>query len=59
MDGKKTWSYTGPFVPRQAGMQLYLRNEMREGFHRTPSTPKRITMQVDWIRVYRAPSSAR
>lgn len=59
MDGKKTWSYTGSFVPRQAAMQLYLRNEMREGFHRTASTPKRITMQVDWIRVYRAPSSAR
>jgi licheninase len=59
MDGKKTWTYSGSFVPRQAGMQLYLRNEMREGFHRTPRTPKRITMQVDWIRVYRAPNGAK
>ncbi len=59
LDGRKTWAYTGPYVPRQAMMQLYLRNEMRDGFHRTASTPKKITMQVDWIRVYRAPSSAR
>jgi glycosyl hydrolase family 16 len=59
MDGKKTWTYTGSFIPRQAAMQLYLRNEMRNGFHRTAATPKRITMQVDWIRVYRAPTAAR
>jgi hypothetical protein len=59
MDGRKTWTYTGSFVPHQAAMQLYLRNEMREGFHRTASTPKRTAMQVDWIRVYRAPSAAR
>jgi hypothetical protein len=59
MDGKKTWTYKGPFVPKQSLMQLYLRNEMRNGFHRTSSTPQKITMQVDWIRVYRAPSPAR
>jgi hypothetical protein len=40
-------------------MQLYLRNEMRNGFHRTAKTPQKIAMQVDWIRVYRAPSAAR
>ena len=59
MDGKKSWTYTGPFVPKQAMMQLYLRNEMRNGFHRAASTPNRITMQVDWIRVYRAPAASR
>jgi hypothetical protein len=59
MDGKKTWTYKGSFVPKQSLMQLYLRNEMRNGFHRTSSTPQKITMQVDWIRVYRAPSPAR
>jgi hypothetical protein len=58
-DGKKTWTYQGSFIPRQATMQLYLRNEMRNGFHRTAQTPKKITMQVDWIRVYRAPASSR
>lgn len=58
-DGKKTWTYTGSFIPRQAMMQLYLRNEMRNGFHRTAGTPKKITMQVDWIRVYRAPAASR
>ena len=59
MDGKKTWVYKGSFVPQQAMMQLYLRNEMRAGFHRTSKTPQKVTMQVDWIRVYRAPTSAR
>jgi beta-glucanase (GH16 family) len=58
-DGKKTWTYKGSFIPKQAMMQLYLRNEMRNGFHRTGRTPQKITMQVDWIRVYRAPSAAR
>jgi beta-glucanase (GH16 family) len=59
MDGRKTWTYTGSFIPKQAMMQLYLRNEMRNGFHRRASTPKRIAMQVDWIRVYRAPAASR
>lgn len=58
-DGKKTWTYQGSFIPKQAMMQLYLRNEMRNGFRRTRKTPQKITMQVDWIRVYRAPSAAR
>jgi len=58
MDGKKTWTYKGAFVPKQSLMQLYLRNEMRAGFHRMASTPQKITMQVDWIRVYRAPAPA-
>lgn len=58
-DGKKTWTYKGSFIPKQAAMQLYLRNEMRNGFHRTAKTPQKIAMQVDWIRVYRAPSAAR
>jgi hypothetical protein len=59
MDGKKTWTYQGSFIPKQAVMQLYLRNERKDGFRRTASTPKRVTMQVDWIRVYRAPNAAR
>lgn len=59
VDGKQTWTYTGSYIPKQAMMQLYLRNEMRSGFHRTDKTPQKITMQVDWIRVYRAPSASR
>jgi beta-glucanase (GH16 family) len=58
-DGKKIWTYTGSFIPKQATMQLYLRNEMRNGFHRTAKTPRKITMEVDWIRVYRAPAASR
>lgn len=59
MDGRRTWTYKGSFVPQRSRMQLYLRNEMRNGFHRTARTPAKITMQVDWIRVYRAPAAAR
>ncbi|MDN3352705.1 glycoside hydrolase family 16 protein [Actinomadura sp. DC4] len=58
-DGKKTWTYKGSFVPRRSQMQLYLRNEMRSGFRRTSHTPDKITMQVDWIRVYRPPATSR
>ena len=57
MDGKKNWTYRGSFIPQRSDMHLYLRNERRNGFHRTASTPQKVTMQVDWIRVYRAPAS--
>lgn len=59
MDGKKTWTYKGSFVPQRSKMQLYLRNELRNGYHRNASTPQHVTMQVDWIRVFRAPAAAR
>ncbi len=59
VDGKALWTYRGPFVPQRADMHLFLRNEVREGFHRTAATPKRVTMEVDWVRVFRAPASAR
>ena len=59
VDGKQIWIYQGPFIPKQADMHLYLRNETKEGFHRTASTPKRVPMEVDWIRVYRPPAGVR
>lgn len=59
VDGKALWSYHGPFVPKQADMHLNLRNETKDGFHRLASTPQRVTMEVDWIRVFRAPGTAR
>lgn len=59
VDGKALWTYRGPFVPQHADMHLYLRNEVRTGFRRTASAPKRVTMEVDWARVFRAPMTAR
>lgn len=59
VDGRPQWTYHGPFVPHRADMHLYLRNEVMDGFHRTPRTPKRVRMQVDWVRVFRAPSALR
>ncbi|GAA4631697.1 hypothetical protein GCM10023196_062110 [Actinoallomurus vinaceus] len=55
VDGKAVWTYLGPFVPSRADMHLNLRNETADGFHRLASTPMRVTMEVDWIRVFRAP----
>ncbi len=59
LDGAKYWTYQGSFIPKQSDMHLYLRNERRNGFHRTESTPRKTTMQVDWIRVFRAPEAKR
>ena len=59
VDGRVLWTYRGPFVPQRADMHLYLRNEVRNGFHRTAASPKRVAMEVDWVRVFRAPTSAR
>lgn len=59
VDGKAVWTYRGPDVPRRADMHLYLRNEVQDGFRRTAHTPGRVTMQVDWVRVFRAPANAR
>ncbi|WP_345354073.1 glycoside hydrolase family 16 protein [Actinoallomurus liliacearum] len=55
VDGKAVWTYEGPYVPKQADMHLNLRNETADGFHRMADTPQRVTMEVDWIRVFRAP----
>jgi Glycosyl hydrolases family 16 len=59
MDGRRTWTYRGAFIPKRSDMHLYLRNERKNGFHRTTSTPQKVAMEVDWIRVYRAPNATR
>ncbi|MCO6009519.1 glycoside hydrolase family 16 protein [Actinoallomurus purpureus] len=59
VDGKAVWTYQGPFVPKQADMHLNLRNETADGFRRLASTPRRVTMEVDWVRVFRAPEITR
>ncbi|MCO5972000.1 glycoside hydrolase family 16 protein [Actinoallomurus soli] len=59
VDGEVVWSYAGPYVPKRADMHLNLRNETADGFHRMASTPQRVTMEVDWVRVFRAPGVTR
>jgi licheninase len=55
MDGKRTWTYRGSFIPQRSDMHLYLRNEKKNSFQRTTSTPRKVSMEVDWIRVFRTP----
>ncbi|MFL6055824.1 MAG: glycoside hydrolase family 16 protein [Actinoallomurus sp.] len=59
VDGKAVWNYQGPYVPQRADMHLNLRNETADGFRRLVSTPQRVTMEVDWVRVFRAPGTTR
>lgn len=59
LDGAKVWGYRGPLVPSRTRMGLALQNDQvcdrGPGFCRDRTTPDRVTMEVDWVRVYRAP----
>jgi licheninase len=59
LDGREVWSYRGPLIPRRTLMGLALQNDQAcdrgPGFCRDRTTPKWVTMDVDWVRVYRAP----
>ncbi|MBO2446913.1 glycoside hydrolase family 16 protein [Actinomadura barringtoniae] len=60
VDGKKAWTYRGPLTPERSKMGLALQNDQvcdrGPGFCRTRSTPKWVTMYVDWVKIYKAPS---
>ncbi|MGI5490505.1 glycoside hydrolase family 16 protein [Microtetraspora malaysiensis] len=57
LDGKVVWNYTGPLVPKNRTMGLALQNDVicDGALCRNASTPATVTMDVDWVRVYRAP----
>ncbi|GAA1262284.1 hypothetical protein GCM10009677_12430 [Sphaerisporangium rubeum] len=58
LDGRQVWDYTGSLVPAQP-MQLTLQNDVvcnEWSPCRNASTPKTVSMWVDWVRVFRAPS---
>lgn len=59
LDGKAVWTYRGPLIPRLDRMGLALQNDQvcdrGPGFCRDASTPKWVHMDVDWVRIYRAP----
>ncbi|MFC6883760.1 glycoside hydrolase family 16 protein [Actinomadura yumaensis] len=62
IDGRKVWTYTGPLLPKQTKMGLALQNDQvcdrGKGFCRTRDTPKWVTMNVDWVRVYGLPGDS-
>jgi Glycosyl hydrolases family 16 len=59
LDGRRVWTYRGPLIPQRGRMGLALQNdqvcERGPGFCRDRTTPKWVTMEVDWVRVYRVP----
>lgn len=58
LDGKQTWDYTGPRVPEGRPMHLTLQNDVvcnQWSPCRDSSTPKTVSMFVDWVKIYRAP----
>jgi licheninase len=58
LDGKQTWDYTGPRVPEGRPMNLTLQNDVvcnQWSPCRNASTPKTVSMYVDWVKIYRAP----
>lgn len=59
VDGVDQWHVFDPkYIPSTSSMHLTLQNDQGAEFSapRTPSTPARVTMYVDWIKVYRVPS---
>ncbi|MGI5169611.1 glycoside hydrolase family 16 protein [Spirillospora sp. CA-253888] len=60
IDGKRVWHYTGKLLPKQTKMGLALQMDQicdRGPAHcRDRSTPDKVTMEVDWVRIYRPPA---
>ncbi|MCW2901637.1 MAG: hypothetical protein JWO67_3902 [Streptosporangiaceae bacterium] len=62
LDGRKVWTYRGPLIPQRTPMGLALQNDQvcdrGRGFCRDRTTPRWVTMDVDWVRIYRAPGAS-
>ncbi|TDC00936.1 glycosyl hydrolase family protein [Nonomuraea longispora] len=55
LDGERYWDYRGPHVPSGRRMGLALQNDVVcEPRCRDSSTPRTVSMYVDWVKVYRA-----
>ncbi|RFU42669.1 hypothetical protein DZF91_05350 [Actinomadura logoneensis] len=58
LDGRKVWDYRGDLTPERSQMGLALQNDQvcdrGPSFCRDASTPARVTMYVDWVKIYRA-----
>ncbi|MFC4535709.1 glycoside hydrolase family 16 protein [Sphaerisporangium dianthi] len=58
LDGRQVWDYTGPRVPEGQPMHLTLQNDVvcnQWSPCRNASTPRTVSMFVDWVKIYRAP----
>jgi glycosyl hydrolase family 16 len=59
LDAEKVWTYHGPLIPHRTQMGLTLQNDqvcdLGPRFCRDRSTPKWVTMDVDWVRIWRPP----
>lgn len=59
LDGRKVWDYQGDLTPERSQMGLALQNDQvcdrGKSFCRDATTPKWVTMYVDWIKIYKAP----
>jgi hypothetical protein len=61
VDGVEQWHVTdSKYIPSSSPMHLALQNDQGSEFSppRNASTPARVTMYVDWIKVYKVPNSA-
>ncbi|MDX6738571.1 glycoside hydrolase family 16 protein [Actinocorallia sp. A-T 12471] len=59
IDGRRVWNYTGPLIPQKADMHLALQNDVvcyTRIQCRTPATPTRVTMHIDWARAWKVPT---
>ncbi|GGK95660.1 hypothetical protein Sme01_31040 [Sphaerisporangium melleum] len=57
LDGRRVWDYTGPLVP-SGPVHLTLQNDVvcnQWSPCRDSSTPRTVSMFVDWVKIYRAP----
>ncbi|MET8159562.1 family 16 glycosylhydrolase [Sphaerisporangium sp. NPDC005289] len=57
LDGRQVWDYTGPRVPEAQPMHLTLQNDVvcnQWSPCRNASTPRTVSMFVDWVKIYRA-----
>lgn len=61
LDGRPVWTYRGSLIPRLGRMGLALQNDQvcdrGPGYCRNATTPKWVHMDVDWVRIYRAPAA--
>jgi beta-glucanase (GH16 family) len=57
LDGRLVWNYTGSLIPRDQPMHLTLQNDVvcnQWSPCRNSSTPRTVTMYVNWVKIYRA-----
>jgi hypothetical protein len=55
IDGRPVWEHTGENIPQKADMHLALQNDIvcyNEKQCHGPETPDKVTMYVDWVRIY-------